>query len=58
LVAAIGLAFLATAHGEFIAKGINRSRVSTIVDARSRRGRGAGARRQAAGLPAIQFPGE
>jgi hypothetical protein len=34
LVASIDLAFLTTAHGEFTAKGINRSRVSTIVDAR------------------------
>jgi hypothetical protein len=53
LVADIGLAFLATAHGEFTAKGINRSVVSTIVDIRSRRG----ARRQTVGLGAIQFPG-
>jgi hypothetical protein len=35
LVADIGLAFLGPAQGEFTAKGINRSRVSTIVDARS-----------------------
>jgi hypothetical protein len=34
LVATIDLAFLATAHGEFTAKGINRSGVSTIIDAR------------------------
>jgi len=31
----MGLAFLATAHGEFTAKGINRSGVSTIVNASS-----------------------
>jgi hypothetical protein len=37
LVATIGLAFFATAHGEFTAKGINRSGISTIVDTRSRK---------------------
>jgi hypothetical protein len=35
LVARIDLAFLATAHGEFTAKGINRSGISTIIDTRS-----------------------
>jgi hypothetical protein len=32
LVANIDLAFLATAHGEFTAKGTNRSGISTIID--------------------------